>query len=120
LVVVAPAGTENKKGAYDVLLSMTLIPTFVPFVYMFAAAIKVQWGEPGPGRMRTLLGRWAAASFCALGLLTTAVSMGLAVLPPTDEPDKGLFVVKVVGLAILLLGAGGLIYRLGKSQPTMA
>jgi amino acid transporter len=117
LVVVGQAGTST-KGAYDVFLSMTLIPTFVPFVYLFAAAIKVQWGEPGPGRMRTPLGRLAATSVCSLGLLTTTISMGLAVLPPTDEPDKGLYVVKVVGLAVLLLGAGGLVYLLGKRQPT--
>jgi amino acid transporter len=112
LVVIGQAGTST-KGAYDVFLSMTLIPTFIPFVYMFAAAIKVQGGEPEPGRMRTALGRWAATSFCSLGLLTTAVSMGLAVLPPTDEPDKGLYVLKVVGLAILLLGAGVLVYFAG-------
>ena len=94
------------------------VPTFIPFMYLFAAAIKVQWGEPGPGRMRTPLGRLAATSVCSLGLLTTTISMGLAVLPPTDEPDKGLYVVKVVGLAVLLLGAGGLVYLLGKRQPT--
>lgn len=118
LVVIGQAGTST-KGAYDVFLSMTLIPTFIPFLYMFAAAIKVQRGVPGPGRMRTPLGRWAAMSFCSLGLLTTAVSLRLAVLPPTDESDKGLYVVKVVGLAILLLGAGVFVYLLGKRpQPT--
>jgi amino acid transporter len=121
LVVVGQTGTST-KGAYDVFLSMTLIPTFIPFVYLFAAAIKVQWGEPGPGRMRTVLGRWAATSFCSLGLLTTAVSMGLAVLPPTDEPYKGLYVFKVVGLALLLLGAGVLVYFAGgrRAEPGTA
>jgi len=112
LVVVGQAGTST-KGAYDVFLSMTLIPTFIPFVYMFAAAIKVQRGEPAPGRMRTPAGRWAAMLLCGLGLLTTAVSMGLAVLPPSDEPEKALYVAKVVGLAVLLLGAGVLIYLVG-------
>jgi amino acid transporter len=118
LLVIAPVGTEDKKkGAYNVLLSMTLIPTFIPFVYMFAAAIKVQWGKPGPGRMQSSIGRWAAMSVCSLGLLTTAVSLGLAVLPPKNEPGKGIYVGKVVGLAILLLGAGVLVYLLGRRQP---
>jgi amino acid transporter len=115
LVVVGQAGTST-KGAYDVFLSMTLIPTFIPFLYMFAAAIKVQRGEPAPGRMRTPAGRWAAISLCSLGLLTTAVSMGLAVLPPDDEPDKRLYVAKVVGLAVLLLGAGVLIFLVGRRR----
>lgn len=119
LVVIGQAGTST-KGAYDVFLSMTLIPTFVPFLYMFAAAIKVQRGEPGPGRMRTRLGRWAATSFCGLGLLTTSASLVVAVLPPTDELDKLLYVVKVVGLAIFLLGAGVLVYLLRKRpQPAL-
>jgi glutamate:GABA antiporter len=115
LVVIGQAGTST-KGAFDVFLSMTLIPTFIPFVYMFAAAIKVQGGEPGSGRMRTPVGRWAAKSICGLGLLTTVVSTGLAVLPPSDEPSKGLYVVKVVGLAILLLGAGVLVYLAGRRR----
>ena len=66
--------------------------------------------------MRTVLGRWAATSFCSLGLLTTVISMGLAILPPTDESDKGLYVVKVVGLAVLLLGAGVLVYLAGRQD----
>jgi amino acid transporter len=119
LVVIGQAGTST-RGAYDVFLSMTLIPTFIPFLYLFAAAIKVQRGEPRPGRMRTPLGRWAAMSFCSLGLLTTAVSLGLAVLPPSDEPDKGLYVVKVVGLAVLLLGAGVLVYVPGRRRSGLA
>lgn len=118
LVVVGQAGTST-RGAYDVFLSMTLIPTFIPFVYIFAAAIKVQWGEPGPGQMQTLPGRWAATSFCGLGLSTTVVALGLALLPPTDEPDRMLYVGKVVGLAIVLLGAGVLVYLLReRPQPT--
>ena len=37
-----------------------------------------------------------------------------------DEPDKVLYVAKVVGLAVLLLGAGVLVYLAGKRRPVPA
>jgi amino acid transporter len=115
LVVVGQAGTST-KGAYEVLLSMTLIPTFIPFLFLFAAAIKLQRAEPGPGRMQSRGGRWATVPLAALGLLTTAGSMVLAVIPPSDEPDRVLYVAKVVGLAALLIGAGVVTYLAGKRR----
>jgi amino acid transporter len=103
LVVVGQLGTST-KGAYDVLLSMTLIPTFVPFLFLFAAAIKVVWQERGRKRRR------AEIAVLTLGLATTAGSTALAVIPPPDEPNQALYVAKVVGLAALLLGAGAFLY----------
>src|SRR5262249_40997909 len=77
LVVVGQLGTST-KGAYDVFLSMTLIPTFVPFLFLFAAAIKVVWQERGRKRRR------AEIAVLTLGLATTAGSTALAGIPPPD------------------------------------
>jgi amino acid transporter len=115
LVVVGQAGT-TAKGAYDVLISMTLIPTIVPFFFVFAAAIKVQFGPPAPGRMPTRAGRWVTSALAALGLVTAAVAAGLSVIPHQTEQNKPLYVVKVVGLAVLLMGAGALVYVVGSRR----
>lgn len=82
LVVVGQLGTST-KGAYDVLLSMTLIPTFVPFLFLFAAAIKVVWQERGRKRRR------AEIAVLTLGLATTAGSTALAVIPPSGRTQSG-------------------------------
>jgi amino acid transporter len=109
LVVVGQAGTST-KGAYDVFLSMTLIPTFVPFLFVFAAAIKAVWED------KTRAWRRGKIVMLALGLATTAASTALAVAPPPDEPNQALYVAKVVGLAAVMLGAGALLYLAGKRR----
>ena len=46
-VVLGQAGT-TVRGAYDVLVSMSIITYFIPFLFMFAALIKVQREPPPP------------------------------------------------------------------------
>lgn len=112
LVVVGQAGTTT-KGAYDVFLSMTLLPTFVPFVFLFAAAIKAEWSGQGGGRR-------VRVALLVVGLITTVGSMPLALVPPPEEPNKPLYVAKVVGVAALLLGPGPLLYLAGKRRTAPA
>ena len=47
---------------------------------------------------------------------TTLATIGLSVLPPPDEPNKLLAVVKIVGLSGLLLGAGVVVYAGGRGR----
>jgi amino acid transporter len=108
-VFLGQAGT-TVKGAYDVLVSMTFIVTFVPFVLMFAAAIRLQARAGGPAGRRRLVGALAA-----VGLATTILAIVLALVPSADEPHKILAVVKVVGLTLALLGTGAFIYWRGRA-----
>jgi hypothetical protein len=50
------------------------------------------------------------------GFATTVVSIGLALIPAEDDPNKVLAVTKVAGLTILLVAAGALVYYLGKRR----
>jgi glutamate:GABA antiporter len=70
--------------------------------------------EPAPKEaIRVPGGRWAGTILGSVGLLTTAVSIVLALIPAPDEPNKVLAVTKVAGLTLLLVGAGALVYALG-------
>jgi glutamate:GABA antiporter len=51
-----------------------------------------------------------------VGLVTTSISIGLALIPAADEPNKILAVTKVAGLTLLLVGAGALVYYLGQRR----
>jgi amino acid transporter len=114
-IFLGQAGT-TVKGAYDVLVSMAIISYFIPYLFMFASMIRLQ-GEPaGPDVIRVPGGRRVAISLAALGFATTAVSIGLALIPAEDEPNKLLAVIKVAGLTILLVAAGGLVYFLGRRR----
>ena len=114
-IFLGQAGT-NVKGAYDVLVSMGVITYFVPYVFLFGAMIRLQSVPAGPGVFRVPGGRPVAVGLAVLGLATTLATIGLSVLPPPDEPNKLLAVVKIVGLSGLLLGAGVVVYAGGKGR----
>jgi glutamate:GABA antiporter len=100
LTVIGQAGTDP-KGAYEVYFSMTLIPTFIPFLFLFASAIRIRRETSNPQSL---------AFFAAMGFLTTLAALVLAVIPSPNEKYQLIYVTKVIGLAIILIGVGTLIY----------
>jgi len=114
-IFLGQAGT-NVRGAYDALVSMGIIAYFIPFLFMFAALIVLQKETAGPDVMRVPGGRPVAVFLGALGFFTTAVSIVLACVPPDDEPNKALAVVKVVGSSLVLVAIGAIIYWIGSRR----
>jgi amino acid transporter len=114
-VVLGQAGT-SVRGAYDVLISMSIISSFVPFLFMFAALIKVQREPAGPDVIRVPGGKPMATLFGALGFVTTAIAIVLACVPAADEPNKPLAVAKIVGLSLVLIAIGAIVYFVGRRK----
>jgi amino acid transporter len=116
-IFLGQAGT-TVKGAYDVLVSMAIISYFIPYLFMFASMIRLQ-SEPGsPWIFRVPGGRPVATALAGVGFATTLGSIGLALIPAQDEPNRTLAVVKVAGLTLALVAAGTLVYILGKRSMT--
>jgi len=114
-IFLGQAGT-SVKGAYDVLASMSVITYFVPYLYLFAAMIKLQ-GEPtGPEVIHVPGGRPVAYLVATVGFMTTLLTIVLSLIPQADEPNKSLAVLKVVGGSIVLLLIGAGIYWSGKRR----
>ncbi len=103
-------------GAYEALVSMGVIAYFIPFLFMFAAMIVLQREPAGPDVIRVPGGRAVATALASLGFAVTAISIVLSCVPPDEEPDKVLFVVKVVGASLVLVGAGVVVYLLGRRR----
>jgi amino acid transporter len=114
-VVLGQAGT-SVRGAYDVLVSMSVISYFVPFLFMFAALIKVQSEPPPPDGILVPGGRSVATILGALGFLTTSIAIVLACIPAAAEPNKPLAVAKIVGSSLGLLAIGGVVYVVGRNR----
>jgi amino acid transporter len=114
-IFLGQAGT-SVRGAYDALVSMGIIAYFIPFLFMFAAMIVLQREPAGPDVMRVPGGKPAAIALASVGFLVTLLSIVLACIPPDDEPNKMLAVVKVVGASLLLVAAGAVVYLLGRSR----
>ena len=121
-IFLGQAGT-SVKGAYDVLASMSVITYFVPYLYLFAAMIKLQAEPAGPEVIRVPGGKPVAYLIATVGLLTTTLTIVLSLIPQADEPNKPLAVLKVVGGSIVLLAIGAAIYGFGKrrapARPTL-
>ncbi len=108
------------QGAYQLLVSMTVITTFAPYLYMFAALIRLQDEPAQPHVIRIIGGKPVATGIAVLGLVSTAVVIVGSAIPDVNEPNKALAIVKTIGLSAVLLGSGALLYWLGKRRATVS
>jgi amino acid transporter len=104
------------KGAYDVLVSMSIITYFIPYLFLFAAMICVQNQRAGPAVIRVAGGKRVAIPLAVLGLTTTSLTICLSVVPSDNEPNKPLAIAKVVGMTFVVLAGGSVVYVLGKRR----
>jgi glutamate:GABA antiporter len=111
-IFAGQAGT-TVAGAYNVLVSMSVIAYFIPYLLMFAAMIKLQREPAGPEVIRVPGGTPVAIALASIGFATTTISIGLAMLPAEDEPNKPLAVIKIVGLTIAMIAVGVGLYVIG-------
>jgi amino acid transporter len=114
-IFLGQAGT-SVKGAYGVLVSMGVITYFIPYLYLFAAMIKLQGEAAGPDVIRVPGGTMMAKLVATLGFCTTALTIVLSLIPQPDEPNKPLAVFKVVGGCGALLLIGIAIYLAGRRR----
>jgi glutamate:GABA antiporter len=118
LFVFLGQAKTSVRGAYEALVSMGIIAYFIPFLFMFAAMIALQREPAGPDVIRVPGGKPVAIALAAIGFVVTAVSIVLSCIPADDEPDKTFFVVKVVGLSLLLVAIGAVVYAIGSRRGT--
>lgn len=109
------AGTSI-HGAYDALVSMSITAYFVPFLFIFAAMVRLQREPAGPGVMRVPGGSGVARAVAILGFVTTAVSIVLACVPADEDPNKPLAVIKIVGASLVLMAIGVVVYLTGRRR----
>ena len=112
IFILLGQGGTTVKGAYDVLVSSTVLITMVPFLFVFASAVKLRGGS-APHEIKIPGGRATVVIAAVIGFLTTAGSMVLATFPADDEPNKPLAVIKVLGLTAIMVGSGVAFYCIG-------
>ena len=103
-------------GAYQVLVSMTIITNFVPYLFMFAALIRLQREPAEPGVIRVPGGKPVAVALAVVGMLTTTAVIIGSLIPDASEPNKALAVGKIIALSAMLLGGGVVLYRTGRRR----
>ncbi len=114
-VVMGQAGT-TVKGAYEVLVNLTVITQMLPFLCLFATAIQLTRSAPVADELRIPGGRATVAATALVGLLATVGAIVLSLVPRADEPNKLLAVGKVIGMTLLLLAGGAALYLNGSRR----
>jgi glutamate:GABA antiporter len=104
-VVASLLGT-TVKNAYLVLTQTTLILFFIPYIYMFAAFLRLR-------RERSL--RTAAAGWS--GILSVGFAIVLGFVPPAGE-DAVVYEAKVIGGVVVFMGLGWWLAQRGVSPRT--
>jgi amino acid transporter len=100
---------ETTRGAYQFLIDAAIILYFIPFLYMFAAVIKLARRKDRMENEHAVLvpgglsGVWISG---CLGFLVVLIGIAVSLVPPGDSSDKLGFELKLVGgtLASILLG----------------
>jgi len=105
VALLGQAGT-TVRGAYEVLVSMSIIAYFLPYLLLFAAMIRLQSRPAGPEVRRVPGGKPVALALGVIGLASTGLTILLSVVPAADEVNKPLAVAKIIGGTLLLVGAG--------------
>jgi amino acid transporter len=113
IALLGQAGT-SVHGAYDVLVSMSVISLFLPYLFLFSAMIRLQSQPAAPEVRRVPGGKPVAITLAGIGLVSTAVTIVLSTIPAADEANKPLAVLKVVGMTALLIGIGVAVFLFSK------
>ena len=108
--------SETTRGAYLGLVDVAIILYFIPFLYMYAAAIKLAGRKDRLENPHAVLipggklGVWVASG---IAFVVTLLSIIVSVLPPGDTANRGLFLIKVVGSTLGALALGLTLYYRG-------
>jgi amino acid transporter len=99
---------------------MGVIVYFIPYLYLFAAMIKLQRDPAGPEVIRVPGGSAVAKLVATIGFVTTTLTIVLSLIPQPDEPNKPLALVKIIGGTGALVLVGVWLYLSGKRRAAKA
>lgn len=111
--------SETTVSAYQILVDAAVIVYFIPFLYMYAAVIKLAYRKDRETNEHAVLipggklGVWLAGG---LGFLVVLLSIALSLVPPGDATNKFLFELKLVCGTSGAIFLGLLLYWRGARQ----
>ena len=107
-------GTTTIQEAYDIMVNLTILIYFLPYLYLFASFIRLRsLDKTMPGDENTIVlpgGSFGAWLIAGCGLVATLIAMGLVFVPPTGTENILNYEVNLVGQAAVLLAIGMAFY----------
>lgn len=107
---------ETTRGAYQFLIDAAIILYFIPFLYMFAAVIKLAGRKDRKQNPHAVLvpgGRLGVWICGGLGFLVVLLGIVVSLVPPGDSSNKMGFELKLVGGTAVSILLGLVLYWRG-------
>jgi amino acid transporter len=100
------------------LIDMTVILSFLPLLYMFAALSMLRRRATGDEANIALVpgGPLACWLVGGTGFVVTLFALGMAMVPPPDSASPALFAIKVIGGCATLIAVGLVFYVRGRHR----
>jgi amino acid transporter len=116
IVLLAALSGSAVHEAFTALIDMSMILSFVPLLYMFAALpVLRRRARAGAADVTLIPGGLPACWVVAgTGMATLVLGIAVAMVPPSNSVSPWLFGLKVVGGCIVMIAAGLIFYARGR------
>jgi glutamate:GABA antiporter len=107
---------ETTRGAYQELIDVAIILYFLPFLYMFAAVIRLARRKDRAENPQAVLipGGNAGVWICGgLGFVVVLIGIFVSLVPPGESANKWLFEIKVLVETVVAILIGLFLYWRG-------
>lgn len=112
-LLVAIAGrTTSIQEAYDILVNLTIVIYFVPYLYLFGALVRLRHDAGGnEDELRIPGGRPGLWAIAGTGFASTLIAVVLTLLPPPGA-EALTYEANLIVQGAIMLGAGAVLYRI--------
>jgi glutamate:GABA antiporter len=116
ILLLSQIQSETVQSAYQMLIDAAIILYFIPFLYMFAAVIKLSRRKDRTENSQAVLvpggkmGLWLSG---ILGFLVVLVGIFVSLVPPGESANKLSFEVRLVGGTLASIFIGLILYWRG-------
>ena len=119
ILLLSQIKSPSVQAAYQFLVDAAIILYFIPFLYMFAAAIKLYERSDRLENKNAVLipgGKAVVWVVSILGFLTVLIGIIVSLVPPGDSVDKVGFELRLVGGTVAAIVLGLSLYWRGVRQ----
>jgi glutamate:GABA antiporter len=112
-------GRTTVQEAYDIMVNLTILVYFVPYLYLFVALVRLRrdsGSDDDAAVIRVPGGRAGLMAVAIAGFSATAVSLALVFVPPVGTDNVMNYQVNLVAQSLIVVGSGGVLYWLSRRR----
>jgi glutamate:GABA antiporter len=116
ILLLSQIRSETVQAAYQILIDAAIILYFIPFLYMFAAVLKLSTRRDRAENPHTVLipggkiGLWLSG---VLGFFVVLIGIFVSLVPPGETVNKWSFELRLVGGTVVSILIGLILYWRG-------